>query len=244
MDEKKALHARERLVVPPNSPATVEVKVEVQGGDPVERILATAKANRCDLIILGTESRTLLTEKVFGSTMSALCHSSKTPMLILRPQLLSTYTSEELALRCRHLFRSLLVPYNGSQGSEYLVAQLKRHAEETPADVPQHCLLLTMIEDHQDRVDQQLLHASRVREAEVKLAAAKAALESSHLAVTIKVDVGEPVVRILANAVEHDITAIALASDAMGWLAEWSNNSFSEEVLRRSWHPVLFFPQR
>lgn len=240
VDERKVQQARDRLSVAGKKlPADLDVKVEIQSGRPIDRILATAKANHSDVILVGGESRTLLTEKLFGSTTANLCQGSKTPVLIMRPQLLSAYTNEELELRCRHIFRYFLIPYNGSQASKRLVSQVKQYAEQH-SELSHHCLLLTVIEEN-DRIDR-MLHESRVREAEAKLAAVKAELEQPNLIVTTEATVGEPVVQTLAYAVDYDITAIAIASDTMGKLAEWSKSSFAAEILRRSWHPVLFFP--
>lgn len=240
VDERKVQRARDRLSVAEKKlPADIDVKVEIQSGRPIERILATAKANQSDVILVGGESRTLLTEKLFGSTTANLCQGSKIPVLIMRPQLLSAYTNEELELRCRHIFRYFLIPYNGSQASERLVSQVKHYAEQH-SESSHQCLLLTVIEEN-DRIDR-MLHESRVREAETKLAAVKAELEQPNLRVTTEASVGEPVVQTLAYAVDYDITAIAIASDTMGKLAEWSKSSFAAEILRRSWHPVLFFP--
>lgn len=81
-----------------------------------------------------------------------------------------------------------------------------------------------------------------MKEAKAKLAAAKAELERPNLVVTAEVDFGEPILKVLEYAVDYDITAIAIASDTMGKFVEWSKGSFAGEIMRRSWHPVLFFP--
>ncbi|WP_225912880.1 universal stress protein [Nostoc flagelliforme] len=52
------------------SPTDIEVKIEVQSGKPVDIILKVAQTYRSQLIILGSQSRSLLTEKLLGSTIS------------------------------------------------------------------------------------------------------------------------------------------------------------------------------
>jgi hypothetical protein len=47
---------------------------------------------------------------------------------------------------------------------------------------------------------------------------------------------------VLAMAQEHDVSAIAIASSTLGKLIELSSPSFAGEILRRSWHPVVYFP--
>ncbi len=241
VDEAKVQQARKRLAVAEEQvPSGVEVKIEIQSGKPRDRILAVAQEQKSDVILLGGESRTLLTEKLFGSTTADLCQGAKIPVLIMRPQLLSAYTNEELDLRCRHIFRYFLLPYDGGRASEYSLSQVKHYAEQHDKDSTHHCLLLTIIEEA-DRIDE-MLHESRVKEAKAKLAAAKAELERPNLVVTAEVDFGEPILKVLEYAVDYDITAIAIASDTMGKFIEWSKGSFAGEIMRRSWHPVLFFP--
>ena len=55
-------------------------------------------------------------------------------------------------------------------------------------------------------------------------------------------NLGERIPVTLRMAMDYDITAIAVATDTLGKLAELSGPSFAGELLRRSWHPVLFFP--
>lgn len=239
-DEAEVEAAKQRLAIDPASlPAGLKVKVEVQAGRASEQILETAEAERSDLVILGTESRSLLTEKLFGSTAFSLCRSNKLPVLILRPQLISTYTVEELDLRCRHLFRYLLVPYDGSERSRYLLSQIKQYAQKTP-QVLRECLLLQVIESN-DRIDK-IMHDSHFQEAKAQLAQAKAELEQLNLQVTTRVEDGDRMLVTLEMAIDYDITAIAIATNTLGKLAEISSPSFTGELLRRSWHPVLFFP--
>jgi nucleotide-binding universal stress UspA family protein len=239
-DEEKVRHAKEQLaVVQADLPTHLDVKVEVQAGRAAERILATAEAEQSDLVVLGTESRSLLTEKLFGSTAISLCQQNKLPVLILRPQLISTYTVEELDLRCRHLFRYLLVPYDGSKISDYLLSQIKQRVTQVTPGL-QECLLLRVIESH-DRIDK-IMHDSRIQEAKASLAQAQADLEQLNLKVTSRIEEGERIPVTLRMAMDYDITAIAVATDTLGKLAELSGPSFAGELLRRSWHPVLFFP--
>ncbi|MBW4463856.1 MAG: universal stress protein [Pegethrix bostrychoides GSE-TBD4-15B] len=243
-DESEVQRAKEQLAIDPASqPANLEVKVEVQAGRPFERILETAKAERSDLVVLGTESRSLLTEKLFGSTAVSLCQSNKLPMLILRPQLISTYTVEELDLRCRHLFRYLLIPFDGSETAKRLLSTVKQRAQRSPQGLPQgleECLLLCVIENN-DRIDK-IMHDSRIQAAEAQLAEAKAELEELNLKVTTRIEEGDRMSVTLDMAIDYDITAIAIATNSFGTLAELSSPSFTGELLRRSWHPVLFVP--
>lgn len=239
-DEEKIQAARDRLSVAlENVPDGVDVKVVVESGKPSDHILSNAKTHHADLIILGMPSRNLLTEKLFGSTTMNLCQRMATPVMTMRPQLVSTYTVEELELRCRHLFRYLLLPYDGTPSSQYLVQQVKHYAQQPGSSL--ECCMLFWVVDPSGRSGA-VMKESRVKEAESKLAEAKADLEKLGLRVETEVRLGDPVPEMLKAAEVHDISAIASSSGSLGKLIEWSVPSFTGEILRRSWHPVIYFP--
>jgi nucleotide-binding universal stress UspA family protein len=240
IDEEKTKQVCDRLTPAQDQiPQGVDVQVEVQWGRSTERILSVTKTYQPDLIVLGGPSRSLLTEKIIGSTTTDLCQRARTSVLIFRPQLLSTYTHEELELRCRHLFRHLLIPYDGSDTADYLVEQVKSLAQNRPPESLQQCFL-SWVTDKEGRLG--VLKSDRAEKAKARIAAVKADLEALGLEVKAEIVSGEPVPQILMSAQEHDISAIATASGTLGKLLEWSTPSFTGEVLRRSWHPVLYFP--
>jgi nucleotide-binding universal stress UspA family protein len=99
-NSEKLTEARDRLNrALQNIPAGIEVHVEVDWGVPTDHILSMAKKHSVDVMLLGTPSRSLLNEKLFGSTTIGLCQRAPIPVMIMRPQLMSTYTVEELRMR-------------------------------------------------------------------------------------------------------------------------------------------------
>jgi nucleotide-binding universal stress UspA family protein len=234
--EKARASLQQRLKTVPDG---VEVKIEVLSGVPIETIPKVAQANKLDVIITGMPIRSLLQEKLFGSTTAGLAKACERPLLILRPQLISTYTCEELELRCQHLFRYLLIPYNGSNASKYLLKKVKEYAQQRPDDSLKECLLMWIVEEGGRR---EIPKDYQLKEAQEKLAGVKAELEPLGLQVTTQVRLGDPYMEILDAALEFDISAIAIASDNFGKLIEFPVRSFAGELMRRSWHPVLFFP--
>ncbi len=230
-------------------PAGTEVKVEVESGRAIEAILKTVERYQSDVIILGTPSRTLLTEKLFGSTTMGLAQRTNIPLLILRPQLISTYTSEELNLRCRHLFRTLLLPFDNSNAAQYTVEKVKELAQKRPIQevAPQEDrslekILLSWVVEEGGRselseTEQQKIVCDTIEPVRDQLIA-------QGLTVNIEVRRGSPIVEVLSVAQESDVSAIALSSDNLGKLLEWSTPSFAGEIMRRSWHPVLYFPPK
>ncbi|MGV0025810.1 universal stress protein [Phormidesmis priestleyi] len=230
-------------------PVGTDVKVEVESGRAIEVILKTAETHQSDVIILGTPSRTLLTEKLFGSTTMGLAQRTNIPLLTLRPQLISTYTSEELNLRCRHLFRTLLLPFDNSNAARYTVEKIKELAQKRPIQevAPQkdqslEKILLNWVVEEGGRSE--LSQAEQQKIVCETIEPVRDQLVAQGLLVNLEVRRGSPIVEILAVAQESDVSAIALSSDNLGKLLEWSTPSFAGEIMRRSWHPVLYFPPK
>lgn len=237
IDEQEVAAARDRLTTPAYE--GIEVQVKVEWGKPVEQILNAAKAYQPDLIMVGTPTRSLLTEKLMGSTMMALCQRITVPLMILRPQLLSAYTLEELDLRCRHLFRYFLIPYDGTKTADYLLDQIKQKAQNRPENSLAECRLCWV---YQSLGRRNLPKVEFSEASQAKLAEAKAQLSALGLQVSTEVLEGTAIQEVLMSAQEQDISAIAISSGSLGKLIEISSPSFAGEILRRSWHPVIYFP--
>ena len=237
VDQDKMNSARDRLSVA-IAQTSVDVQVVVESGRPRDTILRIAKEVESDLIVVGTPVRSLLAEKIFGSTAIALYERTPIPILALRPQLISTYTTEELALRCQHLFRHLMLPYDGSETAKYLIEQLKQLVSQ-PNRVLQACFLSWVVDD----VDRRGIPLEpKVQAAEAALAAVKAELISLNLQVETEVLLGLAVPEILKASVEPDISAIAVCHSARNQFLKMSVPSFTAELLRQSWHPVIYLP--
>ncbi|AOY80860.1 universal stress protein [Moorena producens JHB] len=240
IDQEGIEQARRRLEKGlTNIPEGVEVHIEVTSGRPSDSIPKIAKRYHADVILIGTPVRSLLQEKLFGSTTATLTKECRTPLLMLRPQLISAYTCEELDLRCKHLFRYLLIPYDGTTASNYTVERVKEYAKQAPDNSIKQCMLLWVVSEGGRR---ELSKDPQLQKAQDKLEPVKAELEELGLQVNTDVRVGNPREEILDTALEFDITAIAISSDHKGKFLDWSVRSLAGDLMRSSWHPVLFFP--
>ena len=170
-----------------NPPAGIKVNVEADCGLPIDNILKLTQKSQAEIIFLGMPTRTLLTEKLFGSTTMELTQRTSIPLLIVRPQLISAYTTEELDLRCRHIFRYLLIPYDGSKSADYLVDQIKQRVQAQPDCALEKCLLCWIIDEG---IRKELQPADPVGAAEEKLEAAKDRLSGLNLEVRTEVKQG------------------------------------------------------
>ncbi len=239
IDEEKVQAAKERLsVAMQNVPTGIDVKVEVLSGKPTDTIPRILKQYPIEVILTGTPIRSLLQEKFVGSTSNALARQTDQPLTIIRPQLMTTYTREELALRCQHLWRYLLIPYNDSKAAHYLIEQIKKYAANRPENSLKQCMLMWVVDDPGRRA---ILKETHLQEAKEKLESTKAELEQLGLEVNTEVREGNPLQEILDAALTYDISAIAIADDYRNQLLEWTAPSFASDLLCRSWFPLLLF---
>ena len=237
IDREKIDRAKEKLSAALTEvPEGIEVKIEVVSGRPTETVPRLLEQYKIDVIILGTPVRSLLKEKIFGSTTMGLAKLTSTPVLILRPQLISTYTVEELKLRAQHLWRYLLIPYNDTEICNYALEKIKEYARSDNSF--KQCLVLWTIED---TIRNQLIIEERSAQAKEKLKSIKAELEELGLEVKTELRQGNFVHEILDAALNYDISAIAVASNYQISLLNLVIPSDMEELLRSSWFPVLFF---
>jgi nucleotide-binding universal stress UspA family protein len=240
VDQEKIDRARSRLVAATmHHPEGTEVHVEVLSGKPTETIPKLVAEYQSQVILLGTPTRSLAQETIFGSTTVGLTRSTAQPLMILRPQLISTYTREELGLRCQHLWRYLLIPYNGSEAADYLIQELKTILQQNEQHRLQACLLVWVITESGGR--REFRYEAEEQMAREKLATVQADLETYGLQVETVVRSGDPMYELNDVALEFDISAIATAYVSRGALIDWTIPNFANEILRNSWFPVLFF---
>lgn len=239
VDDEKMERAKQRLQKAlDNVPDGVEVEVEVLSGKPLDTIPRVLKKHPVDVIMTGTPIRSLLQEKFFGSTSTGLAKLTTQPLNIIRPELITTYTLEELDLRCRHLWRYLLIPYNGSKTARYLIDEIKKYAQNRPENSLKQCMLMSVIDDCGRK---SFLAEQRLEEAEVNLQSVKKELEALDIEVNTLAKVGDPLQEITTAALDYDISAIAIATDYRNNLLQWTVRSFANDLMRSSWFPVLLF---
>jgi len=242
VDEEAVSKARVQLAYASEGAATVdgiEVEVEIASGRPQDTIPRAIRETQADAVLIGTPIRSLLEEKMFGSTCMSLAKEAIAPLTILRPQLVSTYTREELDLRCRHLWRYLLIPYDGGASSRHLVEQVKHYAGDRSDNFFKQCLLCWVVDDAGRR---DIPIEPQIAEARATLDSVRQNLESTGMEVICEVRQGDWLQEILATALTHDITAIAAVEEERNALLSWTAPTAGKALLRSSWHPVIFFP--
>ena len=239
IDKEKEEQAKQRLQkAVDNAPESVDVQVEIISGKPLDTIPRVLKKHEIDVIITGASIKNSLQESVFGSTSTGLAKLTAQPLNIIRPELITTYTREELALRCQHLWRYLLIPYNDTETARYLIEEIKKYAQDRPENSLKQCMLMSVIDDCGRN---SVLAEQRTKDAEEKLKSVKAELEALDIEVNTLVRQGNPLQEITMAALDFDISAIAIATDYRNSLLQWTVRSFANDLMRSSWFPVLLF---
>lgn len=242
-DEEKMGEAREKLAVAESSvPAGTTVEIDIVSGRDNDNILRAIKTHKPDIIFSGMATRSALNERVFGSTTMEIVNKVDVPMLVLRPQLISTYREAELAQRCQNMFDYLLVPYDGSDSAKKLSGDIKAKITADPDCALKTCLLCWVVEGG-GRIPTRDL----VKKAQAELDRAKADLEGfgTEIKTQIITEVreGNPLDEILKSGEVHDISAIAICPSKEGGFFKLTVPSFTSAILRASWHPVIHFPR-
>ena len=183
-------------------------------------------------------TKSALNERLFGSTTLDIADKVDAPILIMRPQLVSTYRVAELSQRCQHLFNYLLVPYDGSASAKKLVGHIKDKIQSDPTGALETCLLCWVVDDSGRISSKDLADA-----AQTELARVKAELEGFGTEIITEVRVGNPLEEILKTGEVHDISAIAVCSGKSGGILKLTVPSFTNAILRESWHPIIHFPR-
>ncbi len=239
IDEEKIAQAKQRLVPAlENIPEGVEVKIEVLSGQVKDCVLQLIETYEIDVVFTGMPVRNAFEKSFFGSHTLDLAPSTSTPLMVFRPQLISTYTNEELSLRTTHLWHYLLVPYNDGDSAQYLLEQIKQMAQNQPNGSFKQCLLLWVIDEGGRS---QELSDYRLQQAQEKLNQVQQELETLNLTVTTEIRQGNPLHEILHAAIEYNITAIATACQYRSNFLAWTTPSLANDILSHSWFPVLFF---
>jgi len=240
IDEERIKSSKQRLEKALSDiPQGVEVNIEVVSGKPLDTVPKLIKSKSIDVILTGSSIKNSLQEKFFGNTSVGLSKLTNKPLTVIRPQLITTYTREELSLRCRHLWQYLLVPYNDSKSGRYLIEQLKQRITSCPESSLKKCMLISVVDDSSRQGA--MLKDVRVTEAAEKLESVKKDLEALGLEVNTEVRTGNPLHEIMDAALEFDISAIAIATDYRNTLLQWTAPSFANNLIRSSWFPILFF---
>ena len=238
VDQQKIQEAKDYLAAQlQDVPADVEVKIEVSLLRYLDKIHQLIEQEAIDLIIVGMTVKNNLEVTLFGSHTLALVRSTAVPVMILRPQVISTFTTEEIALRSQHLWQHLLVPFDDSPAGQYLIENLtNKLAAGNDNNYVSSCRLLWVVEENPRNPT---LVENRVAMATEKLGGLAEILKAYVPQVYTEVRMGNPLTEILDAAFVYDTSAIAVGSYRKTIL-DWTVPSVADDIVRQSWFPILF----
>lgn len=237
VDEERVSAARSVLSNAESAvPKGTKVEIDIASGRASDNIVRAVKHYQPDIVISGMPTRSALNEKLFGSTTLDIADKVNVPILILRPQLVSTFREAELSQRCQHLFDYLLLPYDGSDSAKNLIGKVKEKIQQPDCSL-KNCLLCWVIDD-----GGRISANNPEKMAQKKLDSVKKDLEGFSAEVETEVRIGSPLEEILKSGEVHDISAIAICSGKSGGLLKLTVPSFTTAMLRSSWHPIVHFP--
>jgi nucleotide-binding universal stress UspA family protein len=124
-----------RRVLTARRASDVKVEIVVRKGKVVQEILAQAKADRSDLVVIGSHGRGGVERLVLGSVAEKVLRLATCPVLTVR-------SGVKLARRSRSPFETILCPTDFSAAANAAVAYAKRFAQQADAKL----LLMSAVE--------------------------------------------------------------------------------------------------
>ncbi len=200
----------------------VRVRTVAESGPAAEVILRTVAERRGTLIAMSTHGRTGAVRAVMGSVAEQVLRRSPVPVLAART--LSASSGAPVPADERLPLRNILLPLDRSERSLRALAP----AADLCRLFGARLLLLHVLDRDEDQ-----------ETSEAYFRAVETRATSQGVAVTTLIETGKPAEEILDVARFHDADLIAMATHGRRGLARLAMGSVTEEVLRKSFVPVL-----
>jgi nucleotide-binding universal stress UspA family protein len=205
----------------------VAVRTELLSPPTVPTLVSYASDAEVDLIVMTTHGRGGISRAWLGSVADALVRRTSVPVLLLRPR------DEEVVITCEPQTSHMLIPLDGSELSEGILAPAIGLAQLSGA----HVTLLQVIEPQQSSGD-----SAAERRAALSYLEGIAREHMSGLEVDVAVEEHEsPAVAILEYAALHGADLIALATHGRGGWSRVALGSVADKVVRGTMMPVLLY---
>ena len=210
------------------------VTTRIGTGLPSEEVIAAARAEEADLIVLGTRGKSGLAHVLLGSTAERVIRTAPCPVLAVHME-----AGDESAEQTGVLLERILVPVDFSDCSLDAIEYAALVAGRTKASVK----LLHVLEPVSYGLDFTLIHKEereRTRERySQRLAELSAALSTAGLSSDSLIRGGLPVDSILDEARTWRGDLIVMGTHGRRGIAHALNGSVAEAVLRRAQCAIL-----
>jgi nucleotide-binding universal stress UspA family protein len=215
----------------------IAITTRVATGIPSEEVIAAARAEDSDLIVMGTRGKTGLSHILLGSTAERVVRGAPCPVLTVRTEPADSRDGSTLSRPVT--LERILVPVDFSDCSldalEYAVVV----AQQAKASL----LLLHVLEPRSYGLDFTLGH-SRVRRSEVsswrnRLEELLLSHQHSHVPMESQLRGGTPADSILDSAKALPCDLIVMGTHGRRGIAHGISGSVAEAVLRKALCPVI-----
>ena len=235
---------------PPRAKA-VEVRGELAVGHPAEEILRYADENDIDIILMATHGRSGIRRWAMGSVADKVLRASKVPVWLVRAGI-----PEEIVYD-KWPRRTMLVPLDGSELAESVLAHVEALAKQRGAKLVEVVLLqvceppvipyisadyLPGMTPVSSRLTWQELEHETARStavAEQYLAEVEKRLKDVGLGVRSEVLLGNPADQIVDYANRNPFNLIVMATHGRSGLSRWAYGSVAEKILLGVSSPIF-----
>jgi len=218
----------------------VKVRAMVTVGSPAEEIVRVADEQGIELIAMATHRESALARGILGSVTDRVIHSSKLPVLAIRPNEISESKSPEIEV--------VLVPLDGSVISESAVELATEIAAKTDSELIFTQVTSTFMQSPIGEVGAGYAAPTGITEdqesaADYLLSFVNNA-NNNGVTASMRNPTGGVVSNITSLADENENTIIVIGTRGQGGIKRWVIGSVTDKVIRSSGHPVLVIPPK
>jgi len=229
---EKRLKIGEKVCLESKAMVTSEFGIDVQSllceGDPSEVILDVARGKNADLIVLGTYGRKGLNRMFMGSVTSRVISESPADVLVVKKP----------CTECTGEYRSILVPYDGSDFSKKAIIRACQIAAQDNGTVS----VLYVIPRYEEMLNffqTESIQNSLIQEAEKIIASAREFASLQGSVVSAQVSEGHAPDRIVEVAKEQKHDLIVMGSHGYRGVNKAIMGSTTERVILNAGCPIL-----
>lgn len=212
---------------------SIPARAEIRFGDPATEILREIAAGGHDLVAMTTHGRSGLARVMFGSVALKVLQASPAPLLLFRPLQRPDETLSPAETSDPARFRRLLVPLDGSEGAEEILAAAEGFARTFGSKLHLFAAVPGGPEEAKHR-----------RVAEEYLGRWQALLGSRGLKPLVEIRTGSAAEAALAAVRELGLDGVAMTTHGRSGLPRAMYGSVAEKILRDAGVPVLLLRNR
>jgi nucleotide-binding universal stress UspA family protein len=229
---EKRLKIGEKACIQSKDMVSSEFGIEVQSllceGDPPDVILDVAQGKKADLIVLGTYGRKGLNRLLMGSVTSRVIADAPTDVLVVKKP----------CIECKGEYKSILVPFDGSDYSKRALNRACRLSQINNAEVT----VLYVIPRYEEMIDffkTDSIRKSLMQEAARITDSAKGLASLQGIMVKTEIAEGHTDERIVEAAKHMDNGLIVMGSHGYRGMNKAIMGSTAERVILNAACPVL-----